>query len=66
MCVKLPPRDLNLDPCPPYLTNIYTCGVTTAQRVHGGDYKKSYTRCNLNPSHIYIYIYIHTHIYNFG
>ena len=38
MYVKLPPRDLNLDPCPPYLTNIYTCGVTTAQRVHGGDY----------------------------
>ena len=38
MYVKLPPRDLNLDPCPPYLTNIYTCGVNTAQRVHGGDY----------------------------
>ena len=37
MCVKLPPEDLNFDPCPPHPTNTYTCGVTTVLRVCGGD-----------------------------
>ena len=36
MCVKLPPRDLNLGSCPPYSTNTYTCEVTTVPRVRGG------------------------------
>ena len=36
MCVKLPPGDLNPDPCPSHLTNTYTCGVTIAPRVCGG------------------------------
>ena len=36
MCVKLPPRDLNPDHCPPHPTNTYTCEVTTAPRVRGG------------------------------
>ena len=31
MCVKLPPGDLNPDPCPSQST--YTCGVTIAPRV---------------------------------
>ena len=34
--MKLPLGDLNPDLCPPYPTNIYTCGVTTAPKVHGG------------------------------
>ena len=33
MCVKLPLRDLNPDPCPLYPTSTYTYGVTTAPRV---------------------------------
>ena len=36
MYVKLLPVDLNHDPYPPHLTNIYTCGVTTAPKVHDG------------------------------
>ena len=35
ICVKLPPRDLNSSLCPPHPTSTYTCGVTTAPRVHG-------------------------------
>ena len=52
MCVKLPPGDLNPDPCPPHPTSIYTCGVTTAPRVCGGIVYKlletvqSCVRCN--------------------
>ena len=38
MCVKLPPKDLNLDPCPPHLTNTYTYKVTIAPRVCGGNW----------------------------
>ena len=34
MFVKFSPRDLNSDPCPPHSTSIYTCGVTTAPKVH--------------------------------
>ena len=30
MCVKLPPEDLNPDPCPQHLTSIYTYGVNIA------------------------------------
>ena len=37
MCVNLLLEDLNSDPYPPYLTNIYTCKVTIAPRVCGGD-----------------------------
>ena len=36
MCIKFPLKDLNPDFCPPSPTSIYTCGVTTAQRVRGG------------------------------
>ena len=36
MCVKLPPGDLNPDPCSPPPTNIYTCKVTTTPKVCGG------------------------------
>ena len=36
MCVKLPPRNLNLNPYPPHSTNIYTCRVTITLRVCGG------------------------------
>ena len=36
MCVKLPFEDLNPNFCPPHLTSIYTYGMTTAPRVHGG------------------------------
>ena len=37
MCVKFPPKNLNLGPCPytPYPTSTYTCGVITAPRVCG-------------------------------
>jgi len=34
--VKLIHGDLNPGPCPPHLTSIYTCGVTTVPRVCGG------------------------------
>ena len=37
MCVKLPPGDLNPGPCPPHPTSTYTCGVTIAPRVCGGN-----------------------------
>ena len=37
MCEKLPYGDLNLNPCPPNPTSIYTGGMTTAPRVHGGN-----------------------------
>ena len=33
MRVKLPPGDLNPDPCPQHPTSIYTYGVTTTPRV---------------------------------
>ena len=36
MSVNLLPRDLNHSSYTPYPTNIYTCGVATAPRVHGG------------------------------
>ena len=42
MCVKLPPGDLNPDPCPTHPTSTYTCGVTTAPRVCSG------TICNVD------------------
>ena len=38
MCVKLPLRDLNPDIYPPHPTSTYTCGVTIAPRVCGGNY----------------------------
>ena len=34
MCMKLSPKDLNPDLCPPHLTSIYTCGVTITSRVY--------------------------------
>ena len=37
MCVKFPLGDFNPNPYPPHLTSIYTCGVTMAPRVRGGD-----------------------------
>ena len=37
MCVKLPPESFNPGLCPPHLTSIYTCGVTIALRVCGGN-----------------------------
>ena len=39
MCMKLSPGDLNSDPYPPHPTSTYTCGVTTAPRVRGGQTK---------------------------
>ena len=36
MCVKLPPGDLNPDPCPPHPTSTYTCGVTIISNVCSG------------------------------
>ena len=33
MCVKPPFTNLNPDPCTPYPTSTYTCGVTIALRV---------------------------------
>ena len=35
MCVKFPPKDLNLSPYSSHPTNIYTCGMATAQRMRG-------------------------------
>ena len=37
MCVKLPLGDLNPDPYPPRPTSTYTCGMTIAPRVCGGN-----------------------------
>ena len=37
MYVKLPLGDLNLVPYPPHPTSTYTCGVTIAPRVGGGE-----------------------------
>ena len=39
MWVKLPLGDLNPSPYLPHPTSIYTCGVTTAPRVRGGQPK---------------------------
>ena len=33
--MKLPPGDLNPDPCPPHSTNTYICRVTIASKVCG-------------------------------
>ena len=38
MCVKLSLGDLNPNPCPPHSTSIYTCGVTIAPKVCGGNF----------------------------
>jgi len=46
MYVKFPLGDLNLSPYPSYPTSIYTCGVTTAPRVHGGN-------CTTNNTFLY-------------
>ena len=35
--MMLPSGDLNLNPYPPHLTNIYTCVVTTVPRVRSGE-----------------------------
>ena len=37
MCVKLPSRDLNPGPWPLHPTSTYTCGMTIAPKVCGGD-----------------------------
>ena len=37
MCVNLPLGDLNPNPCPPHSTSTYTCEVTIAPRVCGGE-----------------------------
>ena len=50
--MKFSSRDLNHNSCPLHLTNIYTCRVTTAPRVCGGD-------VTLILKHAYIYIYIY-------
>ena len=34
--MKLPPKDLNPNSCPPHPTSTYTYRVTTVPRVHGG------------------------------
>ena len=39
MCLKLHLGDLNSSLWPPHPTSIYTCGVTTAPRVRGGQPK---------------------------
>ena len=46
MCVKLPLRNLNLSPYPPYPTSTYTYRVTTAPKVHGGN-------CTTNNTFLY-------------
>ena len=38
ICVKLSLRDLNFGPYPPHSTKIYICRLTTALRVHGGEF----------------------------
>ena len=40
MYVKLPPRDLNPDICPLHPTSTYTCGVTIAPGVCGGEWRE--------------------------
>ena len=54
MRVKFLSRNLNSNPCPPHPTNTYTCGVTTAPRVHSDKYKLEFK---------FNYTYIHTYIY---
>ena len=44
MCVKLPPGDLNLGPCPPHSANTYTYGVTITPRVCGNENSPLLTR----------------------
>ena len=39
MCVKLPFRDLNLDPYLPHSISTYTCGMAITLRVCGDRYK---------------------------
>ena len=38
MCVKLPPRNLNLGPYPLHLTSTYTCEVIIAPMVRGDNH----------------------------
>ena len=35
MCVKFPPRDLNIDSYSPHPTSTYICGVTIVSKVYG-------------------------------
>ena len=37
MCVKLPQRELNHDPCLPHSTNTYTCEMTIMPRMRGSN-----------------------------
>ena len=43
MCVKLSPRDLNLDPYSPHPTSTYTCGVTIALTLLNYNWPSTYT-----------------------
>ena len=43
MYVKLPPRDLNLDPYSPHPTSTYTCGVTIALTLLNYNWPNTYT-----------------------
>ena len=66
MYVKLLPKNLNLDLCPSHPTSTYTCGVTIAPKVCGGQEhilkkKKSMTRLLLLILETYSNIYC-----NFG
>ena len=65
MCVKLPFRDLNLDPYLPYSISTYTCGMAITLRVCGDRYKTyikslfgtfpNYFICELNKYGLYIF-----------
>ena len=37
MCVKFPPENLNPNLCPPHPTMTYTCRVTIASKMCGGN-----------------------------
>ena len=63
MCVKLPPGDLNPDPCPPHSTSTYTFGVTIVPRVCGGDDKEILKKLGYNTTRRCILISYLIHIF---
>ena len=63
MCVKLPFGNLNLGPYPPHLTSIYTCRVTMALRVRGGNGVFKGANCQYLTTY-YLRIYYKGGIYN--
>ena len=52
--MKLSSRNLNSSPCPLYLTNTYTCGMTITTRVYGSEnIVVNYSTIHASQSHFF-------------